>query len=267
MDGDKLIQAEKKLSQYEGSDKVISFEEMSKITKENYKKYVSFKSGIPTLDRILGGFDAGQLVVISGITGEGKTTLARTLTTNFSNQGIKSLWFSYEEDEAYYFLQNFPELPVAYMPKKLTKSTVNWLENRIWEARLKYDIKVVFVDHLHYLVDLARMRNSSLEIGQIVRNLKLLAKRHNIIFFLICHTKFITFKEEPGLGSTRDSSFIEQEADSVLYIWRAKEDNQSKLKIAKNRKRGIKNKIVNLMFSNNQLSELEKKRQEEDSPF
>jgi hypothetical protein len=45
---------------------------------------------------------------------------------------------------------------------------------------------------------------------------------------------------ELGLGSIRDSSFIEQESDTVLYVWRHPEDkNITVCKIAKNRRRGI----------------------------
>ncbi len=47
-------------------------------------------------DCIDGGFREGDFTVISGIPGEGKTTLARMFTMNFDKMKIPSLWFSYE---------------------------------------------------------------------------------------------------------------------------------------------------------------------------
>jgi replicative DNA helicase len=86
---------------------------------------------------------------------------------------------------------------------------------------------VVFIDHLHFLVDLHKVKNISFDIGSVVRTLKLLALKHNFILFLICHT----MKQRAivmlnwGLGDVRDSSLIEQEADTVLYVWRDKDYN------------------------------------------
>jgi len=123
------------------------------------------------------------------------------------------------------------------------------------------NVKAVFIDHLHFLVDLARIGNSSLEIGSIVRNIKKVALRQDVVVFLIAHTKKIKSGfEELSLGDVRDSSFIEQEADTVLYIWRKEENevdvNRSILKIAKNRKLGTKDKKILLKYVDGDLMEL-----------
>jgi hypothetical protein len=73
-----------------------------------------------------------------------------------------------------------------------------------------------------------------------VRGLKQLALKHRVVVFLVAHMQKTKPDEEPGLGHIRDSSFVEQEADTVLYVWRQKENKSvTVLKVAKNRKRGI----------------------------
>lgn len=254
-----------RLANYKGVGEVISFEAMEKIAEENYKRVASFKSSLPTLDKLLGGFEAGELVVVSGITGQGKTTLCQTLGYNFWKNGNKtSTWFSYEVSP-YHFLRKFPELPKSFMPESMEGNTVEWLEERIIESKLKYEANIVFIDHLHFLLSMKDGgMNPSMAIGGIVRELKQIAVTHNLLVFLIAHTTKARFGggEELGLGSVRDSSFIEQEADSVLYVWRNIDkgvpENMSKLKIAKNRKLGIVDRTIDLRYDNKLLLEVSK---------
>ena len=105
------------------------------------------------------------MIAISGPRKAGKTLLAQTLTSNFAKQDIMSLCFSYELSSRV-FINRFPsELPVFTMPQKLRANSLDWLRERVIEALAEYGVKMVFIDHLHFLFDLARMRNASLEIG------------------------------------------------------------------------------------------------------
>jgi replicative DNA helicase len=249
-----LIETEKKLYSYEGKDRVISSHVMSKAIREEDKPIV-IQSGLPTLDHYIDGFQGGELTVISGLTGNGKTLFAQSLTKNFDEQGIRSLWFSYEVMSAN-FLNSFGEdLPLFYMPSRLTENSLSWINTRIHEGKLKYQIQAVFVDHLHFIVTMNRS-NISIEIGQAMRAIKKMALQYNVAFFLIAHTQKIKQDVELGLGDTRDSSFIEQEADNVFYLWRTKKENQAILKIAKNRRNGIFDKKITLHKIGHYLEDL-----------
>lgn len=249
------------LETYKGEDEVISSLDYQQLLKD--KKALShIGCAIPTLEGLLNGFQIGELVIISGTTGQGKTSFAQSLTQNFFNyEGIKSLWFSYEVRPEQFF-SKFPKLPLFYLPKTLKDKSVNWLEERILEAKLKFNTQIVFVDHLHYLVDIIKTRQPSLEIGSIMRSLKTLAIRHEIIIFLIAHTTKIKFDDEPDNDSLRDSSFIAQEADIVLMLWRLQDKktkeftNETILKICKSRREGIISKKIKLQYLNSQFSEL-----------
>lgn len=250
---DEAVQIEKfeeVLKNYHGEDEIISLLEYRKIIEEQRKKEkTEFKSNIPALDKIITGFRDGELVVVSGPTSQGKTSLCQTLTVHLSNQGANPLWFSYEvsgED----FLSKFgDELPVAFVPKNLIDNQLVWIERKIIEAIVKYKTRVVFIDHLHYLVDMAKIKNSSLEIGAIVRELKKMAIKYNIVIFLIAHTAKVKFEDKVGIEDIRDTSFIGQESDYVLMIWRDREE-QSKIDMRKN---GVK-------YTNNAILSVEKNR-------
>ena len=67
----------------------------------------------------------------------------------------------------------------------------------------------------------------------------------------------LTKKDKKGLeiGDIRDSSFIAQESDNVLFVWRLKKENEAVLKIAKDRKKGTFNKIIPLIKVDHFLKE------------
>ena len=175
-------------------------------------------SSMPSVDKYTEGFLGGELIVIAGATGQGKSLLAQSFTESFSKKDILTLWFSYEMQPKYFF-QRFPELPLFYLPSMLKDKSMEWIEERIIEAKVKYGVQVVMVDHLHYLIDMARMNNASLEIGQVVRNLKLIAVRNNLIIFLLCHLTKTRLFEEVSLSDIRDSSLIAQDQILVLLSY------------------------------------------------
>lgn len=254
------IEREQKLLTYDGEDKVLPADKVLKLYLSERPATSPILSKLPTLDRIIGGFYKGQLVVVSGITGQGKTTLCQTFTRNMASQMTRPLWFSYEvaTDD---FLNVFPTdyLEHIYMPTKLKGNTLEWLEERIIESMVKYETSVVFIDHIHYLVEMSSRQNMSFLIGETVRGIKQLALKHNVVVFLVAHMQKTKQDEEPGLGHTRDSSFIEQEADTVLYVWRDFSDKMITIcKVAKNRKRGIIDGKIGLVLRFGQYYELEK---------
>lgn len=257
MNIEELIEVEKKLAEYNASDKVVSSVELYKKLLEKRKRSFHLKTGIPKVDTLVEGFNAGELTVISGITGNGKTLLCQTLTADFADQGKHSLWFTYEVP-ALQFLKQFGEnLPHFYMPSLLQSATLKWIHDRIYEAKVKYGLEAVFVDHLHFLADIMIKKNPSLEIGNVIRTVKRWALEFNVAFFLVAHMMKIKPDSEPSLGDCRDSSFVEQEADNVFYIWRkVKTDNEAILKIAKNRRFGVMNKKVKLEKMGNYLREV-----------
>jgi len=208
---------------YKGEDEVISSVEYQKIIAlQDKTNQLKVMTDIPKLDNIIEGFREGNLVVISGATGMGKTSVAQSLTENFDE---KTLWFSYEVPVAE-FMTKFREAPLFYLPKSIIGDTVSWVENKIVESMAKFDTRVVFIDHLHYIVDIASLKaNISVQIGVVMRELKKIALKWGIIIFLIAHLKKTKITDVPEIDDMRDSSFIAQEADIVMVVTRLKQED------------------------------------------
>ena len=244
------------LRDYHGEDEVITSLELLDLIKKQVPIEPIY-SKLPTLDKVLDGFEPGEVIAISGPTKGGKTLLGQTLTTNFEEQNIRSLWFSYELTPRQ-FLSRFEEIPFFLIPKMLKAYALDWMQERILEATHKYGIRVVFIDHLHFLFDIARSKNTSLEIGQIMRWLKTIAIELNVIIFLLCHFQKIRSDDEPDHSNIRDSSFVAQESDTGLVLWRVKDsENHAWLKVCYSRRTGTLEKKIKIVKINNLLREVD----------
>ncbi|MGV8081082.1 MAG: ATPase domain-containing protein [Syntrophales bacterium] len=238
----------KDLSKYDGQDQMVTSRELYVRLQKNEQDAFKVMSGIPGLDAAIDGFQGGELITISGPTKNGKTLFAQSLTVNFAKSLNFPMWFTFEVPARQFLGQFRPgQLPLMYMPTKLKAHAMDWLQDRIQEGFQKFHSRIVFLDHLHYLVDLARMRNPSLEIGQVIRRLKTLAVDGGFIIFLLCHTT----KGRPenlSYEAIRDSSFVSQESDSVFMVQRTPLDgeNSAEMRVEFHRRTGVMEKVIKL---------------------
>lgn len=226
MPDENLIDREKALFGYDGPDRVVHFTDYLVARKAMRSTVVAFLSGYRNFDEKLEGIAEGEVTVITGKTGEGKTLFAESLVRNIllENGEARAAYFSFEVTpeallEKY---QDSPSTPI-YLPLELRAMDVEWLEMRIEEAKLKHGCQIFIIDHLHYLVDMATKQNMSLNIGGFMRKLKLMALRLRVAVILLAHQKGVAKGEEPSIEDVRDSSFIGQESDNVIVIWRRKD--------------------------------------------
>jgi replicative DNA helicase len=262
----------KSLADYNGEGKIISFQERWDSLQLDKAIIHNIKSGLPYLDTLTSGFESGELIIVSGPTKGGKSLLLQSLTYAFGPQNVFTVWFSYEMT-ALQFLRRFPGapvMPVAFLPEKLVKNTLKWIEERIIEAKIKHDCRVVMIDHLGFIADdeIVRGENQSQALGRIVRKIKTMAIRNNVIIFLIHHIEKIPAGTRPSYHHMRDSGLVACDSDKVLMIWRLEDDeqkglcNRSDLSVELDRRTGAFQKIDNLIFQNGLLYEVEKKQKE-----
>ena len=246
-------QKEKKISE------IISSYELRDMIEEKKEPEIVAKSNLPTVDKLTQGFVPGELIVISGPTKNGKTLFAQTLTVEFDKQALYPLWFSYELAPKY-FLRSFDSLPLFYVPTELKGNDLKWVIARMIQAQDTFHTRVVFIDHLHYLLELSKISNASLQIGAVVRYLKRIATKRGLIIFLLCHTTKVDFEEKLSQKSIRDSSFVAQESDTVLLIQRNTKEpasKEAKLIVETSRRVGTIHEEVPLIKTGYYLRELE----------
>ena len=190
MNEEKRIQKEDELFRYAGEDKIISSHELANQLKDQ-KAPPRIKTGIPAMDRMLQDVEAGELIIVTGPTGQGKTTLLMSITKNMADNNINSAWFTLEVTPRQFIdkISSRGSLPLFYLPAKNTENHVQWLVERITEAKIKYDVKVIFIDHLHQIFSIERMqgRSLSLEIGDVVAKIKQIAIDYGLSIFMVAH--------------------------------------------------------------------------------
>ena len=204
-------------------DRIVTSHELQEEFK-NLPKQKGYSSGFKSLDRYLSEFREGDLTIITGLTGEGKTQFAVSLTKKLLTAGITPLWFSFEISSQELFERFGSELPLFYLPRLLTSKAGDWIEKKIEEAKAKEPgLKAIFIDHLHYLTDDTSVRNRQLPeiLGNLCRQFKMLARKHRLLIFLLAHTRKVRGNNtRPTIDDLKDSSGIAQEADTVLIIQR-----------------------------------------------
>lgn len=206
------------------------------------------ESGFTLLDDcIKGGFREGDFNIITGIPGEGKTTLARMLTMNFAKQGIPSLWFSYE--------MTLPELWESFSAMGADKSMISyaplqlnddyeWLVRHMDKAVKENGIKAIFIDTLGDIVKSVRspaeMSNYASYLAQLCKDLRMYGIKNNIMIFAIAHAVKNTRSRsnETENADIANSNGIPAAATNIFHVWRTEENTI--IKIGKSRRDGTK---------------------------
>jgi replicative DNA helicase len=130
-------------------------------------------------------------------------------------------------------------------------------------------IEIVYIDYLQLLNTESVYKNRAIEMGEISRNLKILAKELDVAVVAIAQlNREVEHRtnKRPNLADLRDSGEIEQNADNVWFLYREgyyleqkgeedKNDSKTELSIAKHRNGPTG--LVNLVFRKNTLEFLE----------
>jgi len=239
-----------KLKEYSGEDRVVDSFEITKILESSDDSGAKvFQSKFVGLDKLIGGFMQGEVIAVAGPRKHGKTLFCQSLTYKLNEQNCCPLWIQFENTaEQFYKVFCTIGVPYFFQPLKLQAHSMDWVEERLAEAIAKFGAAALFIDHLHYLLDIYRSRNVSIEIGQIVRSLKRIAVEYNIPIFLLLHLTKVPEGSEPNDTHFRDSSLIASETDTGLMIWRSNEleNNQAWLKVCYSRQTGVFNKKIKL---------------------
>lgn len=263
MELDEYLAFEDSLRNYDGQDRIISSLEIAKELEKRNIPPLKIQTHIQGIDRMLDGVEECEMVVVTGPTGQGKTSLMLHVTRELAEHGTKCLWFSYEMSYAQLInkMKSQENIYEFFVPKEITNNQIDFIERKIMEARAKHDIRTIFIDHLSMLYSLDKYSrgNASLELGDIVAKIKGIALRHGVIIFLVAHSKKVEAGQEIFLEDIRDSGHIANLADTVITVQRvpndykegdrrigqlAEGDTRIRIKVEKNRREGTRGAVM-----------------------
>lgn len=212
---------------------------------------VGISTGIRDLDAKLAGLHDGQLIVIAGRPGMGKSALAQQIADHAALRGTPAAYFSLEMSR-----NEFVERAVANIGRldgerirnatgltaddwerfSLTvgrlneaplfiddspDATVARVRAKARRLKRKHGIKLLVVDYLQLMSGQGESRRE--EVDSISRGLKLLAKELQIPVIALaqlsrkCEERT---NKRPILSDLRESGSVEQDADVVLLLYR-----------------------------------------------
>lgn len=204
-------------------------------------------SGFTTIDRLTGGWQPSDLIIIAGRPSMGKTAVALSLAKGAAENKIPVAIFSLEMSESQLvgrYLSgvsgrtnlelrtgkvDLMELScksndIAMLPILIDDTagiTLFELRSKIKKLILKEGIRLVVIDYLQLINQEAGSREQ--EVSKISRGLKAIAKEFNIpIIALSQLNRSVEDRSNkiPRLSDLRESGAIEQDADIVCFVHR-----------------------------------------------
>ncbi|KAK9760704.1 hypothetical protein K7432_014992 [Basidiobolus ranarum] len=193
----------------------------------------------PSLNSILKGHRPGELTVITGPTGIGKTTFLSQLTLDFCTSGVSTLWGSFEipnvrlakkmlcqfanqdlSETPEHFIDwanQFEQLPMHFL-KYHGSTQVHEVVETMRHAVFAYDVQHVVIDNLQFMTSGQGRSFDKWEIQEnAVSTFRKFATENNIHVTLVVHPRKDD-REFLELNSIFGSGKVTQEADNVVIM-------------------------------------------------
>ena len=258
---------------------------ISEIFKESYQKLVEnslsgngltgLDTGFTELNRRTGGMHGGELILIAGRPGMGKSSFAVNIAEHVSINDKKTVAiFNLEMpreqivnriicSQAYVNSnkirtgdmtgEDWEKIGavidrVATAPIHIDDTasvTVSEIRAKCRRLKQTHNLELIVIDYLQLMQSSGRADNRQQEISEISRSLKILAKELNIpVIALSQLSRTVESRSDkrPMLSDLRESGAIEQDADIVMFLYRddyynpdSEKKNLAECIIAKNR--------------------------------
>jgi replicative DNA helicase len=232
------------------------FEEMTPI-EEEAEEIPHVLTGFNALDQFLGGLQRSDLIIVAARPSVGKTSLALNIARNsavkqkacvalfsleMSREAVVQRFLSsesgvdgkkvrlgiYNEDEerrimdasgvlseAPIYIDDSPQVRTAEMRSKARR------------LHMERGLDLVIVDYLQLMQGEKRSENRVQEVSDITRSLKALARDLNVPVIAVSQlSRQVEWRasHRPQLSDLRESGSIEQDADLVIFIYRAERE-------------------------------------------
>lgn len=217
---------------------------------EYYDKWeTAIKTGYPGIDKKLGTLQGGDVLILAGAPGMGKTCMMLNLLMNIAKNKHKVLLFSLEmslpqlqnriisaetninADKIRNFnmsdseVHRYDEFATSAFFKSLNievSTKYDLTVEEIVSVVKKSDAEIVFIDYLGLVSGDGRL-GSYERVSEISRRLKLLALDANKPFVILHQlSRAVAERKDkrPQISDLRDSGKIEQDADFICFVYR-----------------------------------------------
>lgn len=270
-------------------DIVISelLEEFEKQKKLANKDVIGLNTGFSELNKKTKGFKDGELIIIAARPGMGKTTLCLNFMEKVLKDNKGVVMFSLEMPSTQ-IMQRLLSAKTSIPLQKIITADLNDDEwSRIGDAceeyskkklyiydsgyasitdirailrRLKsmdHDISLCVVDYIGLMMGNSNFNDRHLQVSEISRGLKLLARELNMPIIALSQLNRSLenrSNKRPMLSDLRESGSIEQDADTILFVYRDEVYREQEEKEKENKARA-ENKTYERKFYANPMQE------------
>jgi len=210
-------------------------------------------TGLTDLDKLLGGLQKSDLLIIAGRPGMGKTGFMLSVAKNAAQKHRKHVAMFSLEMSAEQLVQRLiaqetgldtqrlrtgklsdNEWPIFTHAIEVLSTTQIWLDDtpgltpmqlrtKCRRLHLEYNLDLIIVDYLQLMTGDTRNDNRVQEVSYISRNLKTLARELNVPVLAAAQLSRAVEQrtdKRPVLSDLRESGSLEQDADIVMFIHR-----------------------------------------------
>ncbi|KAG1462255.1 hypothetical protein G6F46_008184 [Rhizopus delemar] len=257
-------------------DRVLNFGDLRKdvydeILNPDAHRGVQSKD-LPLFNQILKGHRRGELTILTGPTGFGKTTVISQLSLDYCRSGVPTLWGSFEilnKRLAKKMLSQFAEKDLAQFPEEFDRVADEFEKLPMYflkfhsstpikkvldvckEAVDVYGVQHIVIDNLQFM--LSQQARAGLDKWELqedaIAKIRSFATSEDVHITLVVHPRKET-GEELDINSIFGSAKVTQEADNVIILQRR--FNTRAIDIKKNRYDGTLG-VIKYKFNKNTL--------------
>lgn len=239
-EGTRLLHSSKILSLYDLNDPIMNRIINNQTLMGVKSQYFEF------FNRHLKGLRMGELSILTGASGSGKTTFLSQLSIDFLSQGVPVLWGSFEiknevlghamvqqykrmkldhtnPEASASALQEFCDYPLHFM-NFYGSTQVEVVFQALEHAIYAYDVQVICIDNLQFMLSLQAEGARKFDLQEkVINDLRRLATERNVHIFLIIHPKKVEDECNLNVASIFGSAKATQEADNVMILQKYQE--------------------------------------------
>ncbi|MCM1315339.1 MAG: replicative DNA helicase [Muribaculaceae bacterium] len=250
-----------------------AYDRLGKISGPDKEKYVGARTGFTLLDSIISGLNKSDLVIIAARPAMGKTAFAMNIAVNVAKRTEKDVvTFNLEMSSEQLALrmlsteslidssrlrngritsEEWSNLAtgagyLGTLPIYIDDTASISVQQIKAKLRRVRNLGLVIIDYLQLISSSSsRHENRAIEVSEITRQLKIMAKELNVPVILLSQlSRGVESRTDkrPMLSDLRESGSIEQDADIVLFLYRdayynkeSTKQNISECIVAKNR--------------------------------